>query len=123
MMEDTEGRHSERERQQHEVAKMTECYQKYEQETQRDMHEIEQELKKFLHLRAQKIAVLEELDAKSLKEYERLKSADAMVAAEEEACGFCHIQMLPNELAALATGKIIFCKQCGRLLYLRHMVR
>lgn len=54
-------------------------------------------------------------------DYQRVvrgKGGDALAAAEEGVCGGCGQQITLNMQNELLLGKTIFCKACGRLLYL-----
>ncbi len=54
-------------------------------------------------------------------DYERVvraRGADALAKVEQGTCGGCYKQILPNQLAQLAMSQAVFCKSCGRLLYL-----
>lgn len=42
----------------------------------------------------------------------------ALAPVENNACGACHVGLSPQSRVELNSGKIIFCKPCGRLLYL-----
>jgi predicted nucleic acid-binding Zn-ribbon protein len=53
--------------------------------------------------------------------YQRLvksKGQDAMAEAQGEFCGGCYQQLTPNNLAELHMALAIFCRNCGRLVYL-----
>lgn len=53
--------------------------------------------------------------------YERMARAsgeDAMAPVEGEVCGGCYQTLTPNMLNELALSRIVFCKSCGRLLYM-----
>ncbi len=53
--------------------------------------------------------------------YERLiasKHEDAMAEVEGEFCGGCFKQLTPNSMAELSMSRGIFCRDCGRLIYL-----
>jgi hypothetical protein len=43
---------------------------------------------------------------------------DAMAQVEGESCGGCHKQLTPNVMSQLTMATVVFCKTCGRLLYL-----
>ena len=52
--------------------------------------------------------------------YKRLVSAHgagALASVEQESCSSCRSMLAPQERVQLNTGKIIFCRACGRLLY------
>ncbi len=46
------------------------------------------------------------------------KGPDAMSAVEDESCGDCHQMLTLNTYNNLKLGKVVFCGNCGRLLYL-----
>lgn len=61
------------------------------------------------------------LPADVRQDYERIvrsKGSDGMAQVEGEFCGGCHQQITPNMYSSLRMGHIVFCKTCGRLLYL-----
>ncbi len=46
------------------------------------------------------------------------KGLDAMSAVEDESCGRCYQMLTLNLYNDLKLGRTVFCKGCGRLLYL-----
>jgi predicted nucleic acid-binding Zn-ribbon protein len=55
------------------------------------------------------------------RDYERVVKArgeGALAPVDSEVCGGCYQQLTPNMLSQLQMGQAIFCKSCGRLLYL-----
>jgi hypothetical protein len=48
----------------------------------------------------------------------RSKQDDAMAEVQGDFCGGCCKQLTPNVLSELAMAKAVFCKNCGRLIYL-----
>jgi predicted nucleic acid-binding Zn-ribbon protein len=61
------------------------------------------------------------LPAELREVYERVVKArgeDAMAQVEGESCGGCHQQLTPNIMSQLLGANVVFCKTCGRLLYL-----
>jgi predicted nucleic acid-binding Zn-ribbon protein len=53
--------------------------------------------------------------------YQRLvnsKHEDAMAEVQGEFCGGCFQQLTPNNMAELSMSLAIFCRNCGRLIYL-----
>lgn len=44
--------------------------------------------------------------------------ADALAAVEDSSCGSCYVKLTNQNLLELRMGKTLFCKTCGRLLYL-----
>ncbi len=76
-----------------------------------DVHRLEEEL------RTAEAA----LPAEFREPYQRIvkaKGEDALAQVDAESCGGCHQQLTPNVLSQLASAKAVFCKTCGRLLYL-----
>jgi predicted nucleic acid-binding Zn-ribbon protein len=63
----------------------------------------------------------QKLPADFRAEYDRLvraKGEDALAEVEGEHCGGCHQNITPNQLNDLYLGRAVFCRACGRLLYL-----
>lgn len=55
------------------------------------------------------------------EQYQRVvnsKQDDAMAEVQGEFCGGCHQQLTPNNMAELSMALAIFCRNCGRLIYL-----
>jgi predicted nucleic acid-binding Zn-ribbon protein len=53
--------------------------------------------------------------------YQRLvnsKHDDAMAEVQGECCGGCFQRLTPNNLSELSMSLGIFCRNCGRLIYL-----
>ena len=53
--------------------------------------------------------------------YQRIvnsKGEDAMAEVQGEFCGGCYQQLTPNDMAELSMAIAIFCRNCGRLIYL-----
>jgi hypothetical protein len=48
----------------------------------------------------------------------KAKGADAMAEVQNGFCGGCYKQITPNNLAELSMSRAIFCKDCGRIIYL-----
>ena len=46
------------------------------------------------------------------------KHEDAMAEVQGEFCGGCFRQLTPNNMAELSMSLAIFCRNCGRLIYL-----
>jgi predicted nucleic acid-binding Zn-ribbon protein len=46
------------------------------------------------------------------------KGEDAMAEVQGEFCGGCFQQLTPNNMAELSMSLAIFCRNCGRLIYL-----
>jgi predicted nucleic acid-binding Zn-ribbon protein len=56
-----------------------------------------------------------------LANYQRVvnsKGEDAMAEVQGEFCGGCYQQLTPNNMAELSMSMAIFCRNCGRLIYL-----
>lgn len=75
------------------------------------------------------VAMLEEslveaersLPAEAAEAYRRLvaaRGADAMAAVEENTCTGCFTSVTPQMYVELRMDYLVFCKSCGRLLYL-----
>lgn len=55
------------------------------------------------------------------EQYQRLvksKGSDAMAPVEGENCGGCYQNITANMFSSLLMNKVVFCANCGRLLYL-----
>lgn len=53
--------------------------------------------------------------------YQRMvksKGSDCMARLEADSCGGCFQQLTPNMINSLQLGQMVFCKSCGRLLYM-----
>ena len=48
----------------------------------------------------------------------RQKGEDALAVVENQCCGGCNQQVPLNMLSQIMLGQPVFCKTCGRLLYL-----
>lgn len=48
----------------------------------------------------------------------RSKGYDAMAEVHTNFCGGCHQQITPNLMSELSMDRSVFCKNCGRLIYL-----
>ena len=62
-----------------------------------------------------------ELPADFREAYQRVvnsKHEDAMAEVQGEFCGGCYQQLTPNNMAELSMARAIFCRNCGRLIYL-----
>ncbi len=46
------------------------------------------------------------------------KHEDAMAEVQGEFCGGCYQQLTPNNMSELNMARAIFCRNCGRLIYL-----
>ncbi len=94
-----------------ELAKIQETVRGQEESLRADIHRLEEELR-----------VAETLLPPDFRDaYYRVVKArgqDAMAQVEGESCGGCHQQLTPNIMSQLAGARAVFCKTCGRLLYL-----
>ena len=100
------------------VAKATEENQKLKQRvaTERDSLEtdigrLEKELEK----------AEQELPADIRQDYDRIVKAhgeDALAPVDGETCGGCFQTLRAQMMNELALGKVVFCRACGRILYL-----
>ena len=123
LMEENEGEVKAQQQQQQKIMAMEAEHNDYAREVQQALQQIQGELEVLLQQREKQRGVIVVRDEKTLETYDRVlnaKNGPAMVAVEEDACGFCHGQLLANEMAAVIAGKIVFCKDCSRLLYLWH---
>lgn len=48
----------------------------------------------------------------------RNRGSDGMAEVEANACGGCNQSLPPNLQSELRLGKLVFCRSCGRILYL-----
>lgn len=48
----------------------------------------------------------------------RNRGSDGMAEVEANACGGCNQSLTPNLQSELRLGRLVFCKSCGRILYL-----
>ena len=121
LMEENEKEGKIRIEQQSIIKEYQKRYLEFEQEVKEDLDEIDKEFQKLQKERAKQYEEIEKLDPSTLKIYEKLLTKDpknAIVAVEEGACGYCNIQLRPNEMASLISSKIVYCKECSRLLHL-----
>jgi len=54
-------------------------------------------------------------------DYDRViaaKGADGMAEVDGDICTGCYLQITPNQQNDLYLGRVIFCRNCGRLVYL-----
>ena len=56
--------------------------------------------------------------SRALSAGRELEAEDAMAEVQGEFCGGCFQQLTPNNMAELGMSLAIFCRNCGRLLYL-----
>lgn len=60
------------------------------------------------------------LPGQAIEQYRRLvqaHGANALASVENNACTSCFEILTTNSLVSLNTGKFLFCRSCGRLLY------
>lgn len=94
-----------------ELAKTQQAVQSQQETLQADVRRLEGELR----------SAEEALPAELRDVYVRVvkaKGEDAMAQVEGESCGGCHQQLTPNIMSQLIGATVVFCKTCGRLLYL-----
>ncbi|MBX3411197.1 MAG: phospholipase [Pirellulales bacterium] len=48
----------------------------------------------------------------------RSRGSDALASVQGDVCGGCFQQLTPNMANELLLGRVVFCKSCGRMLYL-----
>lgn len=121
LMEENEKYKVKAQEQQQKITKLQQEYDKMKKEVDASLAEINQKIAELDKQRLEKRVAVEKYDANVLEMYERVArshTGKAMVPVEEEACGYCQIQLLENELALLRDGRIVFCKSCARLLYI-----
>ena len=98
-------------KQKEELTKVQQAVRDQEEVLRTDVRRLEEELK------AAETALPDDFrDA-----YQRIVKArgeDAMAQVEAESCGGCHQQLTPNVMSQLTMAKVVFCRSCGRLLYL-----
>ncbi len=70
-------------------------------------------------------ALLKEAEAQLPEDFQeayyrvvKSKGADAMAEVQNGFCGGCYQQLTPNNIAELSMARAIFCKNCGRVIYL-----
>lgn len=64
-----------------------------------------------------------ELPGEILERYRRLvknHGADALAVLESRSCSACFTKLSPQDVVNVNTGKFVFCRACGRLLYRIH---
>lgn len=71
-------------------------------------------------IRAELETVERELGGDVREKYDRIvkqKGADGMAAMESQSCGGCFQQITGNMVSDLMLGRLVTCRNCGRLLY------
>ena len=64
-----------------------------------------------------------ELPGEILERYRRLvknHGADALAVLDNRSCSACFTKLAPQDVVNVNTGKFVFCRACGRLLYRIH---
>lgn len=64
-----------------------------------------------------------ELPGEILERYRRLvknHGADALAVLDNRSCAACFTKLAPQDVVNVNTGKFVFCRACGRLLYRIH---
>jgi predicted nucleic acid-binding Zn-ribbon protein len=92
------------------------------EKTRLRVSEVQQQLEGELSGWLDKLRAAEsDLPEEFLPDYSRIakaKGEDALAAVESETCSGCFQMLTPQNMNELYLGKPIFCKSCGRLLYL-----
>lgn len=108
-----------------EVGRINEEIQKLEADVQKHLADVEAQvpgLKSSVDALKQQIAEYEKfLPSEVATMYRRLVTAhgpEALAPVENGTCQFCNVRLLAQSRVELNSGKIIFCKNCGRLMYL-----
>ena len=92
----------------------------YEKEMNIELQKIEQELETLQKERNKQREVVHTQDKELCATYEHLIKADprsAIVKTEDNACGFCRVELHMTELATVRSGNVATCKNCFRLMY------
>lgn len=91
------------------------------QQLEKEIQECDQQIGQLQENRKQYCTEFTTIDKETevLDQYERILSRGgfALLPVEDNSCGHCHIELLPNQTAEILTGKIITCKDCFRMLY------
>lgn len=62
-----------------------------------------------------------DVPAESRADYDRAvkgRGEEALAALEGDCCGGCYQRVTPQSINELKLGRVVFCKSCGRILYL-----
>jgi len=94
-----------------ELTKAQQTVQAQEESLRSDVRRLEEEL------RVAEAALPQEL-RDAYNRVVKAKGEDAMAQVEGESCGGCHQQLTPNVMSLLVGANVVFCRTCGRLLYL-----
>lgn len=122
LIEQNEQNQRERGKQKEQIAQLEKEHVDYGKEIQGTLKDIAERLQKLQKKREKQREVVHQAAPELFEKYERIvnsKTGKALVSVEDEACGFCYVQLTANEVSALYAGKMIFCKNCERLLYVR----
>ena len=104
--------------QQQKIAASKEEFAKAQQAVRDQAGILDSDLKR---LEAELRAAEAQLPADFRESYQRVvnsKHEDAMAEVQGEFCGGCYQQLTPNNMAELSMALAIFCRNCGRLIYL-----
>lgn len=124
-MEDLEKLKAKYEEEKISVQKVESEYQEFQKEVEQDLAQVDAEMAEVQKKRKEQRSIVEQQDRQTLLTYERVLSVngkDGMSAVDEGSCGYCRSQLIPNEIVGLKSGNIIFCKECGRLMYFMDMI-
>jgi predicted nucleic acid-binding Zn-ribbon protein len=94
-----------------EMLKVQQTIKSQEESLLADLHRVEGNLK-------QAEAALPDDFRDAYNRVVRSKGRDSMAPVEGESCGGCFQQLTPNMVNDLMLSRVVFCKICGRLLYL-----
>jgi predicted nucleic acid-binding Zn-ribbon protein len=94
-----------------EQVKLQQTVQSQEESLRADVRRLEEEL------RVAEASLPQELRDAYIRVV-KAKGEDAMAQVEGESCGGCHQQLTPNIMSLLLGANVVFCRTCGRLLYL-----
>lgn len=76
-------------------------------------------------LEAQRVPITEQVEAKLLTQYKRIRMSKrtgaAVVPLNGEVCTGCHMHVPPQVANEVLAGELRSCAQCGRLLYNREL--
>ena len=100
------------------VAKATEENQKLKQRVATERDSLETDIGRLEH---ELEKAEQELPADIRQDYDRIVKAhgeDALAPVDGETCGGCFQTLRAQMMNELALGKVVFCRACGRILYL-----
>ena len=119
-MEDIELKNSEKEEIKKKIVSMEEEFSKYKAEIDKSVLDIEEELKALVKKYSIRHKEAKKINREMLEIYEKImdrRNGNAIVPVKDNACGFCHIKLKPNQVATLNNEQIIFCHECMRIIY------